>query len=51
MEAKNTDLMSETDNKIFLTSEKPVKVVFEGKPISQEEAIKIWLNILQNFKQ
>jgi hypothetical protein len=43
--------MNAMDNKIFLTSEKPVKVVFEGKPISQEEAIKIWLNILQNFKQ
>lgn len=51
MEVKNMVLTSEMDNKVFLTSEKPLKVVFEGEPISREEAIKIWFNILQNVKQ
>ena len=51
MEVKNMVSTNEMDNKVFLTSKKPLKVVFEGEPISQEEAIKIWLSILQNFKQ
>ena len=51
MTQNHTDSTKEMDNKIFLTSEKPLKVVFEGKPISPEEVIKIWINILQNFKQ
>ena len=51
MEVKNMDLMNATDNKIFLTSEKPLKVVFEGEPISREEALKLWFEILQKLKQ
>lgn len=50
MEVKNMDSMNVMDNKIFLTSEKPLKVVFEGEPISREEALKLWFEILQKVQ-
>ena len=42
MEAKNTDLMNVTDKVICAPTclGKPVKVAYEGEPITREEAIK-----------
>lgn len=53
MEAKNTDLMNVTDKVICAPTclGKPVKVAYEGEPITREEAIKKWFEILQNLKQ
>ena len=54
MEAKNMDSMSETDKIIRAPTclDKPVKMVYEGEPITREEALKIWFEILQkNLKQ
>lgn len=52
MEAKNMDLMSEMDKAIYAPTclGKPVKIVYEGKPITREEAFKLWFEILQNLK-
>ena len=53
MTAKTTDLMNETDKVICAPTclGKPVKMVYEGEPITREEALKIWFEILQNLKQ
>ncbi len=51
MEVKNTDLMNETDEVIYVSTylDKPIKVVYEGEPITKEEALKLWFEILQKF--
>ena len=53
MEAKNTDLMNETVKVIEAPTclGKTVKIVYEGTPVTREEALKIWFEILQNLKQ
>lgn len=52
MEAKNTDLMNVTDKVIYVPTclGKPVKVAYEGEPITREEALKLWIEILRNIK-
>ena len=50
MTQKITDSTSVTDEVIYVsTFDKPVKVVYEGEPITKEEALKLWFEILQKF--
>ena len=53
MTQKTTGSMSVTDKIIYVPTclGKPVKVAYEGEPITRDEALKIWFEILQNLKQ
>ena len=53
MTRKIMDLTNETVNIIEARtcSGKTIKIVIEGEPITQEEALKLWFEILQNLKQ
>ena len=50
---KNMDSTNVTDKVIYVPTclGKPVKVIYEGEPITREEALKLWFEILQNLKQ
>ena len=52
MTQKTTDSTSVTDKVIYVPtgSGKPVKVAYEGEPITREEALKLWIEILRNIK-
>ena len=53
MTQKTTDLTNEMGNIIYIPAgiDKTIKVVYEGEPVTREEALKIWFEILQNLKQ
>lgn len=53
MEVKNMDLTNVTDKVIYVPTclGKPIKIVYEGEPITREEALELWFEILQNLKQ
>ena len=53
MTQKTMDSMSVTDKVICAPTclGKPVKIAYEGEPVTREEALKLWFEILQNLKQ